>query len=164
MGLHETTTLSHTEQATVEVLRDDISEPGPCALVDRSGRHSLFACLQECCPSAIRNDNPFVGRHGMTEIEYSKVLEKNGFLKLRNRSLERAESRACAVEQRVNAPGRESVANINGGQGEGQGIKPLKGSVSAARCLSKLFAALRRRSLLVWVDVGLETRGPKVGT
>ena len=127
----------------MEVQRD---EPGTSALVDRSGRHSLFACLQECCPSAIRNDDPFIGRHGMTEIEYNKVLEKNGFLKVRNRSLERA----CAAEQRVNAPGREAVANINGAR---QGKNPLKGSVSAARCLS------RRRSR--WP---LETRGPKGGT
>jgi len=54
-------------------------------MVSRSGPLSLFSALQECCPSAVRNDDIFIGKHGMTEIEFHKVLEKHGFVKLRDR-------------------------------------------------------------------------------
>lgn len=34
----------------------------------------------------MRNDDPYIGKYGMTEIELNKVLEKNGFVKIRDRS------------------------------------------------------------------------------
>ena len=55
-------------------------------VVARSGHWSLFSTLQQCCPGMIRSDDPFVGRHGLTELEFNKVLESNGFLKVRHRS------------------------------------------------------------------------------
>ena len=70
-------------QATTEIASHEGS------MIARSGRLSLFTSLQECCPSAVRNDDPFIGRHGMTEIEFNKVLEKHGFTKVRDRTAER---------------------------------------------------------------------------
>ena len=55
-------------------------------VVARTGRWSIFAALQECCPSAVRNDDPYIGKYGMTEIELNKVLERNSFIKIRDRS------------------------------------------------------------------------------
>jgi len=46
----------------------------------------MFAALKECCPSAIRSEDPFIGRHGLTDIEHNKVLERHGFVKVRDRS------------------------------------------------------------------------------
>lgn len=54
-------------------------------MIARSGRLSIFSALRDCCPSAIRNNDPWIGRYGMTEIEFNKVLEKNGFSKIRDR-------------------------------------------------------------------------------
>jgi len=54
--------------------------------VARTGKWSIFCALQECCPSAVRNDDPYIGKYGMTEIELNKVLEKNSFIKIRDRS------------------------------------------------------------------------------
>jgi len=76
-------------QVTVEVQHDQHSR------IARSGAQSLFACLGECCPSAIRNDDPFIGRNGMTEVQYNRVLEKNGFAKVRDRTMERREQQAA---------------------------------------------------------------------
>jgi hypothetical protein len=67
-------------QVTTPVETDD------CPVVARTGRWSIFAALQECCPSAVRNDDPYIGKYGMTEIELNKVLEKNSFVKIRDRS------------------------------------------------------------------------------
>jgi hypothetical protein len=50
------------------------------------GVHTLFSALKQCCPSVVRNDDPYVGRHGVTELEFNKVLEKNGFVKVRDRT------------------------------------------------------------------------------
>jgi hypothetical protein len=56
------------------------------AVIARTGKWALYAALKECCPSTIRSDDPFIGRHGLTEIEFNKVLERNGFVKVRDRS------------------------------------------------------------------------------
>jgi hypothetical protein len=56
------------------------------SVIARTGKLGMFAALRECCPSAIRSDDPFIGRHGLTEIELNKVLERNGFIKVRDRS------------------------------------------------------------------------------
>jgi hypothetical protein len=61
-------------------------ESEDCPVVARTGRWSIFCALQECCPSAVRNDDPYIGKYGMTEIELNKVLEKNNFIKIRDRS------------------------------------------------------------------------------
>ena len=54
-------------------------------VIDRSGATSLYAAFAECCPPAVRNSDPFFGRQGLTEVEFNKVLERNGFLKARRR-------------------------------------------------------------------------------
>ena len=61
-------------------------ESEDCPVVARTGRWSIFCALQEFCPSAVRNDDPYIGKYGMTEIELNKVLEKNNFIKIRDRS------------------------------------------------------------------------------
>eukprot|EP00960_Hanusia_phi_P023886 704811-Hanusia_phi.AAC.1 len=53
------------------------------ASVSRTGYCSLFQSLAQACPFAIRGQDPYVGRHGLTEVEFNKVLERNGFTKLR---------------------------------------------------------------------------------
>ncbi len=55
-------------------------------MIARTGRWALYSALKQCCPSSIRSDDPFIGRHGLTEIEFNKVLERNGFVKIRDRS------------------------------------------------------------------------------
>ena len=55
-------------------------------MIARTGKWALYGALKECCPSTIRSDDPFIGRHGLTEIEFNKVLERNGFVKVRDRS------------------------------------------------------------------------------
>jgi hypothetical protein len=69
-----------------------------CPVVARTGKWSIFAALQECCLSAVRNDDPYIGKYGMTEIELNKVLEKNSFVKVRDRS---SISNVCDDEVRV---------------------------------------------------------------
>ena len=96
-------------------VQDD--QPG---MIARSGAHSLFACLEECCPSTIRNDDPFIGRNGMTEVEYNKVLEKNGFAKVRDRTMERRERRGPALST-------ETAAALSAEHGKGQGHKVANG-------------------------------------
>lgn len=54
--------------------------------IARTGKWALYSALKQCCPSTIRSDDPFIGRHGLTEIEFNKVLERNGFNKIRDRS------------------------------------------------------------------------------
>jgi len=56
------------------------------AVIARTGRWALYSALKQCCPSSIRSDDPFIGRHGLTEAEFNKVLERNGFVKIRDHS------------------------------------------------------------------------------
>ena len=42
-------------------------------VIARTGSWGIFSALRACCPSAIRSDDPFIGRHGLTEIEHNKV-------------------------------------------------------------------------------------------
>ncbi|EKX35711.1 hypothetical protein GUITHDRAFT_118097 [Guillardia theta CCMP2712] len=56
------------------------------SVVLRSGSWSIYSALSECCPWTIRNHDPVTGRCGLTEIEFNKTLEKNGFKKIRDRS------------------------------------------------------------------------------
>ena len=100
--------------------------------IARSGAQSLFACLGECCPSAIRNDDPFIGRNGMTEVEYNKVLEKNGFAKVRDRTMERSQRQGAAL-------GREVTAALSAERGNGQGHKFPKGVAPAGGCVGALY-------------------------
>ncbi len=67
-------------------------------MVARTGKWSIFAALQECCLSAVRNDDPYIGKYGMTEIELNKVLEKNSFVKVRDRS---SISNVCDEEVKI---------------------------------------------------------------
>ena len=83
---------NNKHQVTTAVRSED------CPVVARTGKWSIFAALQECCPSAVRNEDPYIGKFGMTEIELNKVLEKNNFVKIRDRS-----NSGGACEQEVNA-------------------------------------------------------------
>ena len=60
-------------------------DPANVWVVARSGPLSLFAALEQCCPSAIRNFSSANGRRGLTMIEFNKALEKAGFEKMRDR-------------------------------------------------------------------------------
>ena len=45
----------------------------------------MYDGLKECIPVVIRNREQSVGSFGLTEVEFNKVLERGGFIKLRNR-------------------------------------------------------------------------------
>eukprot|EP00960_Hanusia_phi_P064484 765804-Hanusia_phi.AAC.1 len=62
-----------------------LAESGPSSYVCRSGCWSIYSVLKTCCPSVMRSDDPYTGRNGMTEMEFSKVLEKSGMKKVRAR-------------------------------------------------------------------------------
>ena len=111
-------------QVTVEVQHDQHGR------IARSGAQSLFACLGECCPSAIRNDDPFIGRNGMTEVEYNKVLEKNGFAKVRDRTMERSQRQGAALPL---------TAALSAERGNGQGHKLPKGVAPLGGCVGALY-------------------------
>jgi hypothetical protein len=57
-------------------------------VVARSGSLSVFAALEECCPSCVRDESTTSGRRGLTMIEFNKVLEKGGFTKMRDRRVD----------------------------------------------------------------------------
>ena len=67
----------------IQVLKKNLKDASKA--VARSGFCSVFAALARCCPSAVRNEDPFVGRYGLTEMEYNKLLERHGFRKVRAR-------------------------------------------------------------------------------
>ena len=56
----------------------------------------------------------------MTEVEYNKVLEKNGFAKVRDRTMERSEQQGTAAS-------KEAAAASTTEQGDGRGHTPQKG-------------------------------------
>uniref|UniRef100_A0A7S4P3W5 Uncharacterized protein n=2 Tax=Guillardia theta TaxID=55529 RepID=A0A7S4P3W5_GUITH len=62
----------------------------PASVVARSGRLCIFAALEECCPSSIRNPTSAKGRRGLTMIEFNKSLERAGFRKMRDRRIDAA--------------------------------------------------------------------------
>ncbi|EKX36349.1 hypothetical protein GUITHDRAFT_117458 [Guillardia theta CCMP2712] len=73
----EAVTVPHGKEVSYEHTRHHF--------IARTGKLSIFAALQQCCPSAVRNDDPFIGRLGLTEVELNKVLERNNFKKVRDR-------------------------------------------------------------------------------
>ncbi|EKX54303.1 hypothetical protein GUITHDRAFT_99780 [Guillardia theta CCMP2712] len=68
------------------IVTEKVPGKGSHSIIDRAGKYSIFRALSICCPASVRNEDPYVGRHGMTEIEFNKHLEKNGFVKMRTRS------------------------------------------------------------------------------
>ncbi|EKX45682.1 hypothetical protein GUITHDRAFT_108557 [Guillardia theta CCMP2712] len=52
---------------------------------ESGGYCSVYSLLKICCPTATRSEDPLSARHGMTEIEFNKLLEHNGFYKVRSR-------------------------------------------------------------------------------
>ena len=72
-------------------------------VIARKGKWTIFEALQRCCRSAVRSDDPFIGRHGLTEIELNKVLERNGFKKVRDRHGASARLGTCSEQTPNNA-------------------------------------------------------------
>lgn len=85
-------------------------------VVARSGSLSVFAALEECCPSCVRDESTTSGRRGLTMIEFNKVLEKGGFTKMRDR--------------RVDATTREDDPT------GGTAIPPISYDLAAQSCLA----------------------------
>jgi predicted RNA binding protein YcfA (HicA-like mRNA interferase family) len=44
-----------------------------------------FVIVPTAVMAGIRSDDPFIGRLGLREIDVNKLLEKNGFVKVRDR-------------------------------------------------------------------------------
>mmetsp|Transcript_44042 Transcript_44042/g.68854 ORF Transcript_44042/g.68854 Transcript_44042/m.68854 type:complete len:491 (-) Transcript_44042:84-1556(-) len=53
-------------------------------MLARSGPHSLFRALVECCPRSVRCDE-VTNLHGLAEAEFNKVLQAAGFQRERDR-------------------------------------------------------------------------------
>eukprot|EP00961_Rhodomonas_salina_P088588 1191586-Rhodomonas_salina.1 len=69
----------------------------PCKdTIGRCGEHSMYDVFSKVCPSATRDHS----RTGVTEAELNKVLEKDGFLRVRVRSsirqLENMPAKSCS--------------------------------------------------------------------
>jgi hypothetical protein len=93
-----------------------VEAPDGCSLIMRCGFPlTLFSGFKECCASAVRNDDPFVGRQGMTELEFHKMLEKNGFTKLRDRCS--AKDGSTKLPDDKPASERDEDPQQNGSQG-----------------------------------------------
>ncbi|EKX31081.1 hypothetical protein GUITHDRAFT_122713 [Guillardia theta CCMP2712] len=83
----------------------------PDSTVSRTGYCSLFRCLAQACPFAIRGQDPYVGRHGLTEVEFNKVLERNGFTKLRAK-------KSFKMEGSGHEDSQEDGGELIGGRGQ----------------------------------------------
>ncbi|EKX36973.1 hypothetical protein GUITHDRAFT_116839 [Guillardia theta CCMP2712] len=84
-----------------------VTSPAPASgparqAVCRTGRYSLYDALSACCPSSVINQDPYVGKYGLRAIEFCKVVESDGFLKVRHQGL----SDAGAEEVRYVYAGR----------------------------------------------------------
>ncbi|EKX41595.1 hypothetical protein GUITHDRAFT_112305 [Guillardia theta CCMP2712] len=60
--------------------------PSSRCFIPRTGWLSLYEGFKECCPSAIRGSDSLIGRQGLTEMEFNKHMERNGYKKTRDRS------------------------------------------------------------------------------
>eukprot|EP00960_Hanusia_phi_P059011 764048-Hanusia_phi.AAC.1 len=78
------------EKVTAVKQRVTAPSEDPASVVARSGRLCIFAALEECCPSSIRNPASAKGRRGLTMIEFNKSLERAGFRKMRDRRIDAA--------------------------------------------------------------------------
>ncbi|EKX36972.1 hypothetical protein GUITHDRAFT_116838 [Guillardia theta CCMP2712] len=66
-----------------------VTSPAPASgparqAVCRTGRYSLYDALSACCPSSVINQDPYVGKYGLRAIEFCKVVESDGFVKVRH--------------------------------------------------------------------------------
>ncbi|EKX52961.1 hypothetical protein GUITHDRAFT_101413 [Guillardia theta CCMP2712] len=52
--------------------------------VCRTGRFSVYDALSACCPMSVINNDPYDGKYGLRAIEFYKVVESNGFVKVRH--------------------------------------------------------------------------------
>ncbi|EKX54167.1 hypothetical protein GUITHDRAFT_132563 [Guillardia theta CCMP2712] len=64
-------------------------------VVARTGTYSMYAALAQCCPSCVRLKDVHCGRHGVSEVEFTKCLDKKGFTKMRDR---RKGARPCRFD------------------------------------------------------------------
>ncbi|EKX34233.1 hypothetical protein GUITHDRAFT_119582 [Guillardia theta CCMP2712] len=55
--------------------------------IPRKGRLSLYDALRDCIPAAARSAEQTFGGYGVREVEFNKVLEHNGFTKIRDRCI-----------------------------------------------------------------------------
>ncbi|EKX30834.1 hypothetical protein GUITHDRAFT_122952, partial [Guillardia theta CCMP2712] len=55
--------------------------------IPRKGRLSLYDALCDCIPAAARSAEQTFGGYGVREVEFNKVLEHNGFTKIRDRCI-----------------------------------------------------------------------------
>ncbi|EKX34229.1 hypothetical protein GUITHDRAFT_119578 [Guillardia theta CCMP2712] len=55
--------------------------------IPRKGRLSMYDALRDCIPPAVRSHSQVMGEYGVREVEFNKVLEHNGFTKIRDRCI-----------------------------------------------------------------------------
>ena len=103
-----------------------VEAPDGSSLIRRTGFPlTLFSAFKECCASAVRNDDPFVGRHGVSELEFHKTLEKNGFTKLRDRCSAKDASSKRSFED----PASERDTNPEQEESQGAGAPAASGAL-----------------------------------
>ncbi|EKX36974.1 hypothetical protein GUITHDRAFT_116840 [Guillardia theta CCMP2712] len=96
-----------------------VTSPAPASgparqAVCRTGRYSLYDALSACCPSSVINQDPYVGKYGLRAIEFCKVVESDGFLKVRHQR-PRAKGEASSPSG-LSVAGAEEVRYVYAGR------------------------------------------------
>ncbi|EKX34238.1 hypothetical protein GUITHDRAFT_119588 [Guillardia theta CCMP2712] len=82
---------SPASKAVALAFAQAVSRAVPASLshlfIPRKGRLSMYDALCECIPPAVRSQSQVVGGYGVREVEFNKVLEHNGFTKIRDRCI-----------------------------------------------------------------------------
>ncbi|EKX34237.1 hypothetical protein GUITHDRAFT_119586 [Guillardia theta CCMP2712] len=80
---------SPASKAVALAFAQAVSRAVPASLshlfIPRKGRLSLYDALCDCIPAAARSAEQTFGGYGVREVEFNKVLEHNGFTKIRDR-------------------------------------------------------------------------------
>ncbi|EKX34236.1 hypothetical protein GUITHDRAFT_119585 [Guillardia theta CCMP2712] len=82
---------SPASKAVALAFAQAVSRAVPASLshlfIPRKGRLSLYDALCDCIPAAARSAEQTFGGYGVREVEFNKVLEHNGFTKIRDRCI-----------------------------------------------------------------------------
>ncbi|EKX34231.1 hypothetical protein GUITHDRAFT_119580 [Guillardia theta CCMP2712] len=82
---------SPASKAVALAFAQAVSRAVPASLshlfIPRKGRLSLYDALRDCIPAAARSAEQTFGGYGVREVEFNKVLEHNGFTKIRDRCI-----------------------------------------------------------------------------
>eukprot|EP00960_Hanusia_phi_P013569 397518-Hanusia_phi.AAC.2 len=91
---------------------------GPSRMsVCRTGPYSLYHALGVCCPSSVVNPDPYIGKHGLREIEFYKLVERSGFVKVRQQR-SRAKDGSSSSSSAAASAASSSSPSLMGGERE----------------------------------------------